>query len=49
MFLNPFTLEIDIIPAIRLIQKTDRGRQGRERISYILKSVQAAQLEAEML
>jgi len=29
---DPFTLDIDIIHAIRLIQKNDRGRQGRQRI-----------------
>ena len=26
---DPFTLDIDILQAIRLIQKNDRGRQGR--------------------
>jgi phage anti-repressor protein len=27
--LDPFTLDIDIVQAIRIIQKNDRGRQGR--------------------
>jgi hypothetical protein len=26
---DPFTLDIDIVQAIRIIQKNDRGRQGR--------------------
>jgi len=26
---DPFTLDIDMVQAIRLIQKNDRGRQGR--------------------
>jgi len=34
---DPFTLDIDIVQAIRIIQKNDRGRQGRQRISLILK------------
>jgi len=35
---DPFTLDIDILNAIRLIQKNDRGRQGRQRIIIIFKS-----------
>ena len=35
---DPFTLDIDIVQAIRIIQKNDRGRQGRQRIMLILKS-----------
>ena len=34
---DPFTLEIDIVQAIRIIQKNDRGRQGRQRIMLIYK------------
>ena len=34
---DPFTLDIDILQAIRLIQKNDRGRQGRQRIVLIFK------------
>jgi len=34
---DPFTLDMDIISAIRLIQKNERGRQGRSRIMLILK------------
>merc|ERR1711934_874611 len=37
---DPFTLDIDILQAIRLIQKNDRGRQGRQRILLIFKSIQ---------
>jgi len=37
---DPFTLDIDILNAIRLIQKNDRGRQGRQRIIIIFKSYQ---------
>ena len=36
---DPFTLDIDIGQAIRIIQKNDRGRQGRQRISLILKQL----------
>ena len=34
---DPFTLDVDIVQAIRIIQKNDRGRQGRQRIMLILK------------
>lgn len=37
---DPFTLDIDIVQAIRLIQKNDRGRQGRQRIVLIFKQIQ---------
>jgi len=37
---DPFTLDIDIVQAIRIIQKNDRGRQGRHRISLILQQLQ---------
>lgn len=29
---DPFSLDIDIIQAIRMIQKADRGRQGMQRV-----------------
>ncbi len=34
---DPFTLDMDIVSAIRLVQKNERGRQGRYRIMLILK------------
>ena len=46
---DPFTLDIDIGQAIRIIQKNDRGRQGRQRISLILKQLQAKIKQAEKL
>jgi hypothetical protein len=39
---DPFSLDIEIIQAIRLIQKNDRGRQGRERLTNGLKMVHRA-------
>lgn len=38
---DPFTLDIDIGQAIRIIQKNDRGRQGRYRICMIQKQIKA--------
>jgi len=46
---DTFTLDINIGQAIRIIQKNDRGRQGRERISLILKKLQASIKQAEKL
>jgi hypothetical protein len=46
---DPFTLDIDIVQAIRIIQKNDRGRQGRQRISFILKNFQHTIMQAEMV
>lgn len=37
--MDPMILEIDIIPAIMIIQKTDRGRQGKERMIFIQRSI----------
>jgi hypothetical protein len=44
---DPFTLDMDIVSAIRLIQKNERGRQGRYRIMLILKNLKAKKLENE--
>ena len=46
---DPFTLDIDIINAIRLIQKNDRGRQGRQRIVIIFKSYQQQVLKVKLM
>ena len=35
-FQEPMDIQIDIVYAIRIIQKNDRGRQGRQRIMLIL-------------
>ncbi len=32
---NPFSLDMEIVSAILLIQKNERGRQGRNRITQI--------------
>ena len=45
---DPFTLDMDIVSAIRLIQKNERGRQGRLRIMLILKQLRIKKQEAEM-
>jgi phage anti-repressor protein len=45
---DPFTLDMDIVSAIRLIQKNERGRQGRYRIMLILKQFKQKKIEAEM-
>lgn len=34
---DPFTMEMDILVAIRTIQKNERGRQGRNRVLMFLK------------
>merc|ERR1712032_366413 len=46
---DPFTLDIDIVQAIRIIQKNDRGRQGRQRILLIFKSIQQSLIQADMM
>ena len=46
---DPFTLDIDIVQAIRIIQKNDRGRQGRLRIMMIFKALQEKVLNAKMM
>lgn len=46
---DPFTLDIDILQAIRLIQKNDRGRQGRQRILLIFKSIQQQIIKAKLM
>jgi len=46
---DPFTLDIDILQAIRIIQKNDRGRQGRLRIMMILKNLQKKQMNQKMM
>ena len=45
---DPFALDMDVVSAIRLIQKNERGRQGRYRIMLILKNLKAKKLENEM-
>jgi phage anti-repressor protein len=45
---DPFTLDMDIIMAIRLIQKNERGRQGRYRILFILNKMKMQRQELEM-
>lgn len=45
---DPFTLDMDVVSAIRLIQKNERGRQGRYRIMLILKNLKKQRLETEM-
>ena len=39
---------MDMVSAIRLIQKNERGRQGRYRIMLILKQWKQKKQEAEM-
>lgn len=34
---DPFTMDMDILSAIRLLQKNERGRQGRDRVLMMLK------------
>jgi len=36
---DPFTLDMEIVSAICLIQKNERGRQGRVRVQQILKQL----------
>jgi len=38
---DPFTLDMEIVSAIRLIQKNERGRQGRQRYITIQQSFKA--------
>lgn len=45
---DPFTLDMDIVHAIRLIQKNERGRQGRFRIMVILKQQKIKRQNAEV-
>jgi len=45
---DPFTLDIDITQAIRIIQKNDRGRQGIWRVNMMIKQIQKHVLESEM-
>jgi phage anti-repressor protein len=44
---DPFTLDMDVVSAIRLVQKNERGRQGRYRIMLILKNLKQKKLENE--
>jgi hypothetical protein len=41
---DPFTMEMDILSAIRTIQKNERGRQGRDRVLMFLKEKQNKEL-----
>jgi len=45
---DPFTLDMDVVSAIRLIQKNERGRQGRYRIMLIMKNIKEKKLQSEM-
>jgi len=44
---DPFTMEMDILSAIRLIQKSERGRQGRDRVLMFLKEKQNKELATQ--
>lgn len=44
---DPFALDMDVVSAIRLIQKNERGRQGRYRIMLILKGIKKQKLDLE--
>lgn len=46
---DTYEIQIDIVQAIRIIQKNDRGRQGRQRIMLILQGLQAQIQRAEQL
>ena len=46
--LEPMLLSIDILPAIMLLQKTDRGRQGKNRLAYMQLCQKQALVEAEV-
>lgn len=48
-FQDSYEIQIDIVQAIRIIQKNDRGRQGRQRIMLILQNLQAQIQKAEQL
>jgi len=39
---DPFSLDMEMVSAIRLIQKNERGRQGRLRYNVIIESVAKA-------
>jgi hypothetical protein len=39
---DTYDIQIDFLQAIRLIQKNDRGRQGRQRIMLIYQNLQAS-------
>lgn len=45
---DPFNLEIDIVQAIYIIWKNDIGRQGRERLLLIFKSIQQQMMAARL-
>ena len=44
---DPFTLDMEIVSAIRLIQKNERGRQGRLRYNQIQSQFKANKLSLE--
>lgn len=44
---DPFALDMDVVSAVRLIQKNERGRQGRNRIMIIFKSVMDKMIHKE--
>ena len=45
---DPFTLDIDIVQAIRIIQKNDRGRQGISRVTLMIKHIAKAQMDIDI-
>lgn len=48
MVADPLAPDIDITTAIRLIQKNDRGRQGRNRLNLIYKAYLKSNLDNEL-
>ena len=46
--MDPFMLDIDLVQAIRIIQKNDRGRQGRMRI-HLIKRLQEQRAQKDEL
>ena len=47
--MDPFMLDIDLVQAIRIIQKNDRGRQGRMRILLIQRMQEQRAQKDELL
>lgn len=45
---DPFTLDLEITSAIRLIQKNERGRQGRGRYLDALQKINSAMKTSEV-
>jgi len=45
---DPFTIELCIADVIRLIQKNERGRQGRYRMLFMQKTYKKERLEYDL-